>query len=118
MTIRRKYFSMMLLILGCRSVELGTPPGENNDDTLKFAGTVSLAASANPARAKESDEVTLTLTLSTTRPVAVDAAIAVADPSGKQVYTGAWSSLSLSPSAPLSVSDSLVIEAADPVEST
>jgi hypothetical protein len=93
----------------------GLDPGLDDDDgdAIKAAGALSVAASATPTSVASGGEVTLAVTVTTTRSTIVDVIVEIQNPAGALAYSTQMRGRGITASSPIQMQDTLTIEPTD-----
>jgi hypothetical protein len=103
------------LLTGC-STDQGEGSSSSPED-LRSPAQVTVQASVTPGAATANQEVTVHLSLTSTRSVTADVALRVLNPDGSVGYTGSWQSQNLVANTALTLDEAILIEPSDPVGS-
>jgi hypothetical protein len=104
-----------LLFAGC-----ATDHGEGSTSSaedLRSPAQVTVKASVTPGAATANQEVTVHLSVTSTRSVTADVTLRVLNPDGSQGYTGRWQSQNLVANTALTLDEAILVEPSDPVGS-
>jgi hypothetical protein len=103
------------LFAGC-STDRGEGSSSTADD-LRAPAQVTAQASVTPGAATANQEVTVHLSVTSTRSVTVDVTLRVLNPDGSVGYTGSWQSQNLVANTALTLDEAILVEPSDPVGS-